>query len=213
MQKRVGVGRLGRRKSSAKRDAVLHAAGDLFLAQGLQQVSMDAVAERAGVSKQTVYSHFRGKDELFRAVIAAKVGSYVFGEQDLPLSNDLGETLRMLGMRLLELIYDPEVIAMKRVVIAEAAGQPGLAALFFESGPGATVVAVRSLLERVGANGGLCLVNTEHAAWVFLGMVMAPYQLPLLFGTAPPFEAKAIAAHVEQVVDEFLTLYRRSGAD
>jgi TetR/AcrR family transcriptional repressor of mexJK operon len=186
---------------------VLHAAGDLFLAQGLQQVSMDAVAERAGVSKQTVYSHFRGKDELFKAVIAAKVGSYGFEEPDLPVAADLTTTLQTLGIRVLELIYDPDVIAIKRVVIAEAAAQPALAALFFESGPGATVGAVRALLERAVATGGLHVADIGHAAWVFLGMVTAPYQMPLLYGTAPPYDGKAIAAHVERVVGEFLRLY------
>ena len=34
---------------------------------------MDAVAQRAGVSKQTVYSHYANKEELFKACIRAKV--------------------------------------------------------------------------------------------------------------------------------------------
>jgi hypothetical protein len=35
---------------------------------------MDAIAAKAGVSKRTVYSHFPGKDVLFAAVIAARLG-------------------------------------------------------------------------------------------------------------------------------------------
>lgn len=101
---------------------------------------------------------------------------------------------------------------MKRVEIAEAAAQPGLAVLFFESGPGATVVVVRSLLERAVVDGALGPVNLGHAAWVFLGLLMAPYQLPLLFGAAPPSDSETIAAHVQQVVDECLTLYGAPGS-
>ena len=70
--------RAGRPKSEAKAEAILHAASELFLSQGFQGTSMDAVAKRAGVSKQTVYSHFANKEELFKACIGAKVAGYGF---------------------------------------------------------------------------------------------------------------------------------------
>ncbi|WP_323746238.1 TetR/AcrR family transcriptional regulator [Catenulispora pinisilvae] len=56
--------------SAAKRRAVLAAARDLFVSQGVDRVSMDAVAARAQVSKATVYSHFGDKQRLFRAILA-----------------------------------------------------------------------------------------------------------------------------------------------
>ncbi|MGX6446491.1 TetR/AcrR family transcriptional regulator [Patulibacter sp. S7RM1-6] len=55
--------------SAAKRRTVLAAARDLFVSQGVDRVSMDAVAARAGVSKATVYSHFGDKQRLFRAIL------------------------------------------------------------------------------------------------------------------------------------------------
>ena len=62
----------GRPKDLEKRAAILSAATDLFTARGLNGVSMEAVARAAGVSKITVYSHFRSKDELFRETVFAK---------------------------------------------------------------------------------------------------------------------------------------------
>jgi TetR/AcrR family transcriptional repressor of mexJK operon len=200
--------RVGRPKSSAKGEAILCAAADLFLSQGLQHASMDAVAERAGVSKQTVYSHFRSKDELFRAVIGTKVGAYEIDETTLSVGQDPASALLTVGMRVLELIHDPEVVAMKRVVIAEAASQPGLAALFFDSGPGAMMMAVRTLLKRAADSHQLEIDDPRHAACVFLGLVTVPYQLPLLFGTALAHDPKALEAHVQRVVKQFLSLYR-----
>ena len=62
----------GRSKSEEKREKMLEAASELFLLQGFDNVSMAAVADKANVSKQTVYSHFGSKDKLFCAALEAK---------------------------------------------------------------------------------------------------------------------------------------------
>ena len=56
-----------RLQSSARRDALLDAAVALVRAKGVQVVSMEAVAERAGVSRPLVYKHFANRDELLAA--------------------------------------------------------------------------------------------------------------------------------------------------
>ena len=55
----------GRPKDPAKRKAILEAAETLFLRNGYDGSSMDAIAAEAGVSKLTVYSHFTDKETLF----------------------------------------------------------------------------------------------------------------------------------------------------
>lgn len=52
-----------------KGERVLDAAVQVFLANGFDQTSMDAIAARAGVSKTTVYAHYADKLALFRAVV------------------------------------------------------------------------------------------------------------------------------------------------
>src|SRR6204780_5896794 len=54
----------GRPRSERARKAALEAAAELLLAQGLSAVSMDAVAERAGVSKATIYRWWPTKETL-----------------------------------------------------------------------------------------------------------------------------------------------------
>lgn len=54
----------GRPRSEKAHQAILAAAGDLLLARGLSAVSMDAVAERAGVSKATIYRWWPTKESL-----------------------------------------------------------------------------------------------------------------------------------------------------
>jgi AcrR family transcriptional regulator len=58
------AGRRGRPRSERARIAILDAAADLLLARGLDAVTMDAVAERAGVSKATIYRWWPTKETL-----------------------------------------------------------------------------------------------------------------------------------------------------
>src|SRR5688572_18076769 len=59
---------------SGKRRAILEAAAELFLQDGYSGTSMDEVAARASVSKQTVYAQFGGKEALFVTVVATMTG-------------------------------------------------------------------------------------------------------------------------------------------
>ncbi|WP_421590307.1 TetR/AcrR family transcriptional regulator [Shinella sp. M27] len=54
------------------RDRIVLAAGKLFHQEGIRAVSMDAVAERTGVTKRTLYYHFRSKDDLIAAHLEAR---------------------------------------------------------------------------------------------------------------------------------------------
>ncbi|MEV6510591.1 TetR/AcrR family transcriptional regulator [Streptomyces sp. NPDC051642] len=66
----VGTEKSVREGSLEKRKAILAAARDLFVRQGVDRVSMDAVAARAEVSKRTVYDYFGDKRRLFLAILA-----------------------------------------------------------------------------------------------------------------------------------------------
>src|ERR1700691_6346042 len=57
------------RRSPAKHAAILKAATEVFLREGYARASVDAIAEAAGVGKQTVYGHFGDKQRLFLAVV------------------------------------------------------------------------------------------------------------------------------------------------
>jgi AcrR family transcriptional regulator len=54
------------------RDRIVAAASDLFYGEGIRAVSVDAVAEKAGVTKRTLYYHFTSKDELIDAYLRVR---------------------------------------------------------------------------------------------------------------------------------------------
>ena len=58
--------------ASLTRQQIIDAADQLFYSEGLAAVSMDRIAERAGVTKKTLYYHFRSKDDLMGAYLDAR---------------------------------------------------------------------------------------------------------------------------------------------
>lgn len=54
------------------KDRILAAASRLFHDEGIRAVSMDAVAEKTGVTKRTLYYHFRSKDDLIASHLEAR---------------------------------------------------------------------------------------------------------------------------------------------
>lgn len=65
--------RAARAEGRDARQELLCAAADVISERGFHDASIDAVAERAGYSKGTVYWHFAGKDDLFLALVEERV--------------------------------------------------------------------------------------------------------------------------------------------
>lgn len=168
---------------------------------------MDAIAAMAGVSKQTVYSHFNNKDDLLRAVIKNKVESYGFSQADLPGDVAIEKVLFTLGRQFIDLLLDDEVVAMHRVVIGESAAQGAIAKLFYESGPAATIDMTSRYFAAQMRAGRLKEDDPMYAAVLFLNMVRAHYQILCLMSMPPKLSAEELDNHVTKVVGQFLELY------
>jgi AcrR family transcriptional regulator len=60
------------RDASVTRRRIVDAASRLFYAEGVRAVSVDAVADKAGITKRTLYAHFPSKDDLVAAYLTAR---------------------------------------------------------------------------------------------------------------------------------------------
>ncbi|MEV0109242.1 TetR/AcrR family transcriptional regulator [Nocardia sp. NPDC050799] len=122
-----------REGSTQKRAAILSAARELFLAQGFDRSSVDAVAARAEVSKRTVYDYFGDKHTLLQAVVDA-VGQSLTDTirrtlddtlTGLPEGADLEESLVTFSMRIAtDMLGSAEYATLVRLVRAESGHLP-----------------------------------------------------------------------------------------
>lgn len=198
----------GRPKDPDKRAAILLAAKKLFTARGLQGTSMEGIAAQAGVSKLTVYSHFRSKDELFRETVFAKCSEHwpeVLFDVNARLS--LRERLRLIGRGFLDLVNSEEVISMYRLMAAQAGASSRFGRLFWEFGPERTLERFAQVLEAAHEAGELQVPRARMAASHFFVLLKGEHHVKSLVGAAAPLEAARRQAHVEEVLDLFLRAY------
>ncbi|GHF70595.1 TetR/AcrR family transcriptional repressor of mexJK operon [Amycolatopsis bartoniae] len=110
-----------RRRSELKKAAILDAAEALFVADGYERVSVDAIAARAQVSKRTVYDHFGEKEAIFLRVLervndALTETIRVAIEEELPPGRDLREALTAFGKRVVtEAFPSPDYLTFQRL--------------------------------------------------------------------------------------------------
>ena len=121
--------RRGRPRSEKAREAILAAAAELLLERGLGSVSMDAVAEQAGVSKATIYRWWPTKeslalDALYHEWAAARPAARETGSLRGDLLSLLRPWVRLVGKR----PYGRVIAAL----VAEAQSDPAFAKQYGE---------------------------------------------------------------------------------
>lgn len=65
----MGIQERKEREKTQRRDDILNAAQEVFFEKGLQNATMDEIAEKAELSKGTIYLYYRSKEDLYLAVM------------------------------------------------------------------------------------------------------------------------------------------------
>ncbi|KKK63479.1 hypothetical protein LCGC14_2993870 [marine sediment metagenome] len=187
-----------------KRGQIVAAARKLFLENGYGATSMDAIADEANVSKRTVYSHFQNKENLFGALITVMCESMGGPRAALATDQPPEKVLTAYGRRILNIVLNPEALAVFRVVLSESPQFPEISQMFCSSGPDPMCAFLSGYLAELDAAGTLEIGDPKIAAEQFINMVKGPFFTSLLFGVGePPSEAEAERA-LDQAVSIFL---------
>ena len=186
---------------------MLSAATELFLRDGYDKTSIDAILVRSGGSKATLYAYFPTKEDLFRAVIDAVLADK--GYPELKVSGDIRTVLTDFAVDRLHLIFSDRHRAVLRLIIAERERFPDLAQLYYERGPQRGHRLLVEYLEALKNAGSLSMDDTEEAGEFFVGMLMHRWYKELLLLGAPTPSDAAIAQRAEHVVGRFLDAFHR----
>lgn len=187
------------------RQRLIQAATDAFMEQGYR-ASVDLIAARAGVAKQTLYNHFSGKDDLFAAVVRTAVRSVlVILEDD---DGDLRSHLVRFCVAYREKVLCPAGLAMLRTLLAEAPRFPDLARAFFDAGPANTLRQLTAYIDQAMAAGELRRDDPQLAAEMLTGTLTNYDRMRgMINGDTDLLADKAKPA---RVVDSFLRAYAPS---
>jgi len=197
-------GRARAMRARTMRGAILAGARQLFLAEGFERTSMDAVAAATGVSKMTLYRHFRSKEALFAGVVGEMVETIADPELARTMARlPLRAALETFGRRSLEWIFAPEALGLHRVVVAESRRFPELGRMFYDRGPAANVATLAAYLAR-NTNGALRPADAERLAAEFMSLLRGYEHMQALLGLVGPPSPRQRDRQVARAVEHVL---------
>lgn len=198
----------GRQPDLEKRRAILREARTLFVQHGYDLVSMDIIATAAGVSKRTVYNHFKDKEALFEAVLLDNEHRVEI-PRPKPGASDVRTQLIATGISLVKFLTDPEIVALGRLLISHATRHHELVQRFYDHGPSRMYHAISTLLATADRAGQLDVSEPDRAADQLISMWLGRHHFETQLGVRGTLPDRQLVEHVEVCVDVLLRAYAR----
>ena len=126
------------RNRERKREEILQAAQAVFLTEGYVLAAMDHIAERAQVTKQTVYRYFPSKAELFKATLQQMGTRSEMGFIKHLKEPDTKTALKLFAVDFIQTHLSKEHLAIYKLLISESAKAPEITDFFRAVGPDET---------------------------------------------------------------------------
>jgi TetR/AcrR family transcriptional repressor of mexJK operon len=179
------------------RERVLRAATSSFLARGYGS-SVDDIARRAGVAKQTVYQHFANKDELFKAV-AGDLAKRILIKLE---GGDIRQSLIRFSIEYRKRALGTQGIATFRTLVPEVPRFRAVARDMYANTAGEMVRRLAEFLKQK-----LDAPDPEFSAEMLLSMLAGLDRMKRLFAVPPGPESES--ARAARIVDLFLKAHQR----
>jgi AcrR family transcriptional regulator len=200
-------------RAAERREAIIEAALDEFVARGFAATRLDDVAQRAGVAKGTIYLHFKDKEALFQELISTALVPLIGRLASPPPA---GGSVRA-ALEGFAQTFAQEVVATRRgdivrLIIAEGARFPDVADFYYREVVSRGMAAMRTLIELAIARGEIRQdALTQEALTRFPQIVVAPAIVAViwqgLFGRHAPLDAaEMLRGHLDLIFGERRTI-------
>ena len=181
----------------SSRQRIVATARDLFVERGYASVSMQQIADAAGLRKASLYHHFKSKEALFADVMAAEMDLVLIDFAEVrAVDGPIEEQLERIALVNYRQFAQPELYQLARD--------------FFQHVPESEHEEVHKRLQEMEAffaglfaqaieRGELEQIDPHHAATMFFHMMMALAHDPNDFRSMsppPPEEAARLVTHV-----------------
>ncbi|WP_395396575.1 TetR/AcrR family transcriptional regulator [Novosphingobium sp. BL-8A] len=197
----VGRGRPSREQSAAITDAIVAVASEMFLRDGFDGVSMEAVANAVRIPKTTLYKRYPDKMALLNAVLASRVASW--SQVTTPLTEKLGNDFRARMVNHTAIMFEwstkPEVRAYTRLMLSAAGRGPGDVGVDF-FGYSHMVDFLTGEISRYGPQAGVDTKDPERIAQFLMAIISGWLRVRRLHDPLTSEEARTEAEYVIDVM-------------
>ena len=203
----------GRPRDPAKVEAILDASWRLFLARGVEAVTVDTIAAEAGVAKMTLYAYFPDKRALFQEGVRremAKIEAAQALAPGAPTDATLRDVLIAFGTGIMTFLASPSAVDFYSALSGELRRDAELARTFYDAGPGRTHANLTAILASPLA-AELHIIDAAVAAELLFGMWQGMTNYRAMLGVDHHTVVATIPERVADGVDRFIAAYAVEG--
>jgi AcrR family transcriptional regulator len=193
------------------RRAILDATLQLYLENGYAGTNTDEIAAVSSVSKQTIYRHFADKDELVReallSLISAAENQGAESFDALAETDDLQRDLRIFARQHLHDVIQPDIMRIRRRIIAEVDRFPDVAKAWYDAAPKRGHEKLAATFARLQERGFLRMEDPLLAAEQFNWLILSIPMNRAMFDAGSVTDTSHHAVYADAAVNVFLAAY------
>ena len=204
--------RRGRPANEALGQTIVDAACELFEELGFHAATLDKVAQRAKISKLSIYKHFENKEALFGAAFAARCQQLMPQKLFEGVNGSAEDQLMAAGSSLLRSLLRPDVRNVEAMVMADTPNQTSLSKLHYEAGPAHIIAQIEALLRQLHAKALLNVPDPLGSARLFAALFKGSDLLMIVrFDPARAADDNEIESYCRSAVTMFIAAHGGDG--
>jgi AcrR family transcriptional regulator len=191
-------------RAAERRQAIVDAALDEFIARGFTATRLDDVAKRAGVAKGTIYLHFKDKEALFEELIRTAIVPVVDRlTTPPPMTGSVRDALEAFAMNFIQEVATTRRADIIRLIIAEGPRFPAIADFYYREVISRGLAAMRALIELAIARGEIRQPELARFPQIVVAPAIVAVIWKSLFERHSPLDAiEMLRVHLDLIFGE-----------
>src|SRR5262245_51987812 len=191
-------------RAAERRQAIIEAAMEEFIARGFAATRLDDIARRAGVAKGTIYLHFKDKESMFEELIRTAIVPLVGRMQGLPpTGGSVRDLVEAFALNFIQEVVTTRRGDIVRLIVAEGPRFPAIADFYYREVVSKGLAGMRAMIELGIARGEIKNANLAKYPQILVAPAMIAVIWQSLFAKHAPLDAiEMFRTHLDLIFGE-----------
>jgi AcrR family transcriptional regulator len=191
-------------RAAERRQAIIEAAMEEFIARGFAATRLDDIAKRAGVAKGTIYLHFKDKESMFEELIRTAIVPLVGRMQGPPPAGaSVRDLIEAFALNFIHEIVSTRRGDIVRLIVAEGPRFPAIADFYYREVVSKGLAGMRAMIELGISRGEIKNANLAKFPQIMVAPAMIAVIWQSLFARHAPLDAiEMFRTHLDLIFGE-----------
>ena len=191
-------------RAAERRQAIMEAALDEFIARGFTATRLDDIARCAGVAKGTIYLHFKDKESMFEELIRTAIVPLIGRLTSPPLPGaSVRATLEGFARTFIQEVASTRRGDIVRLIVAEGPRFPGIADFYYREVISRGLAGMRAMIELAVARGEISQPELARFPQIVVAPAIVAVIWKSLFERHAPLDAlEMLRVHLDLIFGE-----------